>query len=185
LEAFRGKTLVLPDVRVMTEKEVAAIHAFAKNGGRVVIDGAANKALEDVDHAVRLPQDPARVYLSGAEHDYAGARAEKQTEFLEAVGPGDGDDVQVRAGSDVVAHTMRIGGRAYVFLSNFSGIEAGVKLTPTIQTDVRVMVPASLGTTMHVLPFLGTETVVSGERVGERVSFAVPALERGMVVWFR
>jgi hypothetical protein len=38
---------------------------------------------------------------------------------------------------------------------------------------------------MHVLPFLGTETVVNGTRVGERESFAVPALERGMVVWFR
>jgi hypothetical protein len=184
LDAFRGKTLVLPDVRVLGEKELSAIRRFAKDGGRVVIDGAANDGLRDLVQAVRLPDDPAKTYLAGAERDYAGARPLEQKAFLEAVGSGDEDAVQVRAGSDVVANAMRIGGKTYVFFSNFSGIKPGVELTPTIQTDVRVTVPASMGTTMHVLPFLGTEAVVNGAPVGGRVSFALPALERGLVVWF-
>jgi len=185
LEAFAGKTLVLPDVRVLDEQEIAAIHRFAGEGGRVVIDGASNSGLSDLDHAVRLPDDPARAYLAGAEHDYANARPEEQTAFLNAVGVGADDAIQVKAGSDVVVHAMRIDGKIYLFFSNFSGIKPGVELTPVKQTDVSVTVPGSMGTSMHVLPFLGTETVVNGTRVGGRVSFAVPALERGTVVWFR
>jgi hypothetical protein len=185
LNAFRGKTLVLPDVRVLGEQEIAAIHRFAKEGGRVVIDGASNGGLSDLDHALRLPDDPARAYLADAARDYATAQPQGQIAFLKGVGPGDEDAVQLNAGRDVVAHAMRIDGKTYLFFSNFSGIKAGVELTPAIQTNVSVTVPVRLGATMHVLPFLGTETVVNGTRVGERESFAVPALERGMVVWFR
>jgi hypothetical protein len=185
LEAFRGKTLVLPDVRVLNAKEVAAIHRFARDGGRVVIDGASDGDLSDLDHAVRLPDDPARTYLAGAEKDYANAQPHDQMRFLKAVGADDDVEVQIHAGRDVVAHAMRIEGKAYLFFSNFSGIKPGVELTPTVQTDVTVTVPASRGDTMHVLPFLGRETAVQGARVGETVVFAVPALERGMVVWFR
>jgi hypothetical protein len=185
LDVFRGKTLVLPDVRVLGEQEIAAIHRFAEEGGRVVIDGASNGGLSGLDHALRLPDDPARAYLADAARDYASARMQGQMAFLKAVGPGDEDAVQLNAGREVVAHAMRIDGKTYLFFSNFSGIKAGVELTPTIQTNVSVTVPARLGATMHVLPFLGTEIVVNGTRVGERESFAVPALERGMVVWFR
>jgi hypothetical protein len=185
LEAFRGKTLVLPDVRLLSEQEIAAIHRFAKDGGRVVIDGASNSELDDLADAVRFPGDPARTYLEGAERDYANARPQEQLAFLKAVGPEDRDSVQVHAGNDVVVHGMRIDGKTYLFFANFSGIKPGVELTPTIQRNVSVTVPASLGATMHVLPFLGTERVVNGTRASGHVSFAVPALERGMVVWFR
>ena len=34
LDVFRGKTLVLPDVRVLDAQEIAAIHRFAGKGGR-------------------------------------------------------------------------------------------------------------------------------------------------------
>jgi hypothetical protein len=185
LEGFRGKTLVLPDVRLLSEQEIASIHRFAGQGGGVVIDGASNGALSDLSHAVRLADDPARVYLADAERDYASARPSEKVRFLEAIGPSDDDAVQVHAGSDVVAQAMQIDGKTYLFFSNFSGIKPGVELAPTIQTNVSVMVPASVGTTMHVLPFLGTETVVNGTSVGGRMSFALPGLERGMVVWFR
>jgi len=184
LEAFRGKTLVLPNVRVLDEREIINIRRLAAEGVRVVIDGVSDAALTDLDHAVRLPEDPARTYLDGAEHDELGDRLRERMAFLAAVGPGDGDAVQIQAGSYVVAHAMRINGKTYLFCSNFSGIKAGVELTPTVQTDVGVTVSASVGTTMHVLPFLGTETVMNGTRAGGRTSFTLPALERGMVVWF-
>ena len=185
LNAFRGKTLVLPDVRVLDEKEIATIHRFAARGGRVVIDGASNSGLGDLDGAVRLQDDPARAYLANAERDLASARPDEQTTFLQAVGSAGDTAVQVHAAKDVVAHAMQIRGKIYLFVSSFTGIKPGVELTPTTQTDVSVTVPISLGSTMHVLPFLGTETVVHGTRAGERESFAVPALDRGMVAWFR
>jgi hypothetical protein len=80
---------------------------------------------------------------------------------------------------------MKIDGKMFLFFSNFSGIRAGEQLTPATQMDVRVVVSSSNGTTMHVLPFLGAETTVKGTRTGERVSFDLPALQRGTVIWFR
>jgi hypothetical protein len=184
LEAFRGKTLVLPNVRVLDQQEVTTIHQFAAVGGRVVIDGASNPVLSDIEHAVRLPEDPAKTYLTAAERDDVDAGQREQMAFLKAMGPGDDDAVQIHAGTNVLAHAMRINRKTYLFFSNFSGIKAGIELTPTVQTGVRVTVSASLETRMHVLPFLGTETVVNGTRAGARVSFTLPALERGMIVWF-
>ena len=87
---------------------------------------------------------------------------EEQTAFLNALGPGDDDAMQVKAGRDVVAHAMKIDGKTYLFFANFSGIKPGVKLTPTIQENVTVTLPDSAGTSMHVLPFLGTGD--SGQR---------------------
>ncbi len=185
IEAFSGKTLVLPNVRVLDAHEIATIHHFAVNGGRVVINGESNSGLSDLVRATRLPDDPAQKYLEGAEHDYANARPEAQTAFLNAVGTGVDDAIQVKAGSDVVAHAMRIDGKTYLFFANFSGIKPGVELTPMTQENVTVTLPDSLGTSMHVLPFLGVETMVKGTRTSERVSFVVPAMERGTVVWFR
>jgi hypothetical protein len=37
---------------------------------------------------------------------------------------------------------------------------------------------------MHVLPFLGTESVVAGRIQGRKAQFALPTLERGAAVWF-
>lgn len=37
---------------------------------------------------------------------------------------------------------------------------------------------------MHVLPFLGKESVVKGSSAGTKIQFEVPPLERGTVVWF-
>ena len=80
---------------------------------------------------------------------------------------------------------MKIDGKTYLFFANFSGITPGVNLTPTTQENVTVTLPDSAGTSMHVLPFLGVETVVKGTRTGERVSFVVPPMGRGTIVWFR
>lgn len=184
LGAFHGKTLVLPDVRLLDAQEIAAIHDFADHGGRVLIDGTSTSELKDLRDAVRLPGDPASHYLAAAEHEDQSPDAESQTAFLNALGSGADDQIQVRAGRKVVVHSMQIKGKSYLFIANFTGIKPGVELTPQIQRDVLVTVPASLGRTMHVLPFLGTEAVVTGTESGGRVSFAVPALERGMVVWF-
>jgi len=37
---------------------------------------------------------------------------------------------------------------------------------------------------MHVLPFLGKESVVSGTQVDASIRFQLPTLDRGTVIWF-
>jgi hypothetical protein len=55
---------------------------------------------------------------------------------------------------------------------------------PTSQSGIRAMVPAGWGTRMHVLPFLGTESLVTGKFSGTKTLFRLPPVERGAVVWF-
>ncbi|MBW4028881.1 MAG: hypothetical protein HIU93_16060 [Acidobacteria bacterium] len=185
LEAFTGKTLVLPNVQVLDAQEITLIHRFAANGGHLVIDGDSNSGLTDLTHATRLPDDPAQKYLKKAENNYADAKPDEQTDFLNALGPANDDAIQVKAGSDVVAHAMRIDGKTYLFFANFTGIKPGVELTPATQKLVTVIMPTTSGTIMHVLPFLGTPTVVKGTRVKGGVSYVLPPMTRGAVVWFQ
>ena len=185
LKAFNGKTLVLPSVQVLDTPEVAEIHRFARDGGRIVIDGESNSMLSDLTNVVRLPEDPAQKYLQAAGHNFVNALLEQQTAFLNAVGTSDDDAIQVKAGSDVVAHAMKLEGKTYIFFANFSGIKPGIELTPTTQMNVTVTIYGASEVSMHVLPFLGAETVVGGKRVDQRISFIVPAMSRGAVVWFQ
>ena len=78
-----------------------------------------------------------------------------------------------------------IEGSTYLFLANFAGIKAGETVTPTPQLDVRIDVPSHLGTSMHLLPYLGVESVLRGQRSGDGVTFVIPQIERGAVVWFK
>ena len=76
--------------------------------------------------------------------------------------------------------------RHYIFFANFTGLQAGKVATPAPQSGIRITVPERLGTRMHVLPFLGKESVVSGDIGWTRydpVSTAA-SLQRGTVVWF-
>jgi hypothetical protein len=37
---------------------------------------------------------------------------------------------------------------------------------------------------MHVLPFMGSESVVKGTSADAQLQFRLPPLERGTIVWF-
>jgi hypothetical protein len=77
-----------------------------------------------------------------------------------------------------------INGTTYIFFANFTGLQAGKVATPTSQSGISIAATDRLGTRMHVLPFLGTESVVKGSSAGSKIQFEVPLLQRGTVVWF-
>jgi hypothetical protein len=182
-QSFRGGTLVLPEVRILDEGEISAIKAFAATGGRLVILGDSNPALIELTHAVRLSDDPARKYLAKAQTDMSATSPADSSELLSAVG--ESGPVHLEGSKTLVAHAATIGGVPYVFIANFDGLKAGELLTPHTQTNVHIEVPASFGQSMHLLPFLGNETVLRGQLKGGQISFTVPTIERGAVVWFK
>jgi hypothetical protein len=93
--------------------------------------------------------------------------------------------MRVDGSKNLVAHAAYIDRVPYLFFANFDGLKPGEVLTPAVQQDVKIEVPSSFGTSMHLLPFLGIETVAVGSRVGEKTAFVIPRIERGAVVWFR
>jgi hypothetical protein len=77
-----------------------------------------------------------------------------------------------------------IDGTYSIFFANFTGLEGGEVATPTPQHGITITVPERLGARMHVLPFLGKESVVSGHQVDANMRFQLPTLDRGTVIWF-
>ena len=186
LAAFHGTTLVLPSVRVLGQREVGEIRSFAAAGGRVLLTGESDSKLSDLQGATRLPDDPARQYLAQAEKDFSSANPDTEAAFLGAIDTSSkANNIHLSASQDVVVHASTIEGSTYLFLANFAGIKAGETVTPTPQLDVRIDVPSHLGTSMHLLPYLGVESVLRGQRSGDRVTFVIPQIERGAVVWFK
>ena len=185
LKDFHGSTLVLPNVRVLSDAETQSLAQFASHDGRLVIAGQSDDKLKPEGNVVRLEDDPARQYLSAAAKDFSGTVPDSSSPLLKAINQEEKDGIQVGGSKDLVAHAARIHAKPYLFLANFAGVKAGEQLTPTVQKDVRVEVPASFGESMHVLPFLGAETVVAGQPSGDRRSYVIPQIERGTIVWFQ
>jgi hypothetical protein len=183
LSSFRGRTLVLPDVHVLSEEESTALHRFAEQRGRLVLTGTPDEKLEDIKGAIRLPDSPERNYLEAASSHFDSERpADVSAALQHAID--DGFEIKIDAPRGVVAHAAHIGAKTYIFVANFTGLQAGANATPSPQPDVSVTLPARLGARMHVLPFLGTESVVAGRVQGGKARFSLPTLERGAVVWF-
>lgn len=182
LEKFDGKVLVLPDVRVLNNDEVATIRSLAARGVHVVLTGKADDRLNSLTTAARFPDRPELKYLDQAQKDFYGSDPASEPDLLHAIASG--SDVTVKAPANVVVHEARIGGRTYLFFANFSGLQAGQNETPVVQRGIRIEVSARQGRRLLLLPFLGTTTEVKGKVSGTTVEFDLPALERGAIAWF-
>ena len=182
LEAFAGSTLILPDVRVLSEQESSAAHNFQRRGGKLILTGMPDAKLSDIAGAVRFPNSPGRNYLEKASASFESVQPSDEADLLHAI---EGHpDLRISAPRDVVAHAATIQDVKYIFFANFAGLKAGEIATPTPQSDIRITVPAQWGTRMHVLPFLGEETSVTGSKSDGNMQFLLPPVQRGSVVWF-
>lgn len=186
LPNFQGATLVLPGVRVLNGPELAGVKGFAEKGGHIVVTGAADSKLAGLTGVAKLSGDPAATYLEQAQKDYESSDPKAGSDLLKAVDmPRSSNQLQVGGSKNLVAHAATLDGVPYIFLANFEGIRPGEALTPTPQLNVKVDVPAGYGTSMHVLPFLGTESILKGQSTASGTSFVIPSIERGLVVWFK
>ena len=182
LADFHQQVLILPDVRVLSDAESTAIHNFAGQGGRVVLTGHADPKLSDLSSAQRFPDAPERAYLHAAAADFGAPDTSAATDFLNSLHLSAGK-VTVTASRNVVVHVAASGPRTYIFLANFDGLKPGEIATPRTQHDVQISVEAPEGTQLHVLPFLGKESLISGKPTAGKLNFKLPALERGAVAW--
>ena len=143
--------------------------------------GQADAKLGDLSKAVRYPDAPERAYLKAAEADFNSPDSPWATEFLRDLHLS--GKVEVTASRNLVAHVATIGTRKYIFLANFDGLKAGEVATPRTQHDVQITLEAPAGTQLHILPFLGVESVISGKQKGSQMRFMLPSVERGAVAW--
>jgi hypothetical protein len=180
LADFSGKTLVLPDVRLLGDGEKSSLQAFAAQGKRLVITGTDATGIAKSQNVVRFSDCPGRAYNAAMEKDFEHASPSSQQAFLDSLQGGNG--VQIKAGPLVATSIARApDGRVQLFFANFTGLKASSNPVQTPQTGVEVSVTSKGDGAGVFLPFLGEAQAVKGVRHGDTVTYALPAITKGAV----
>ncbi len=182
LAQFKGKTLVLPDVRILNSDEHSLLKAFTDRGGTIVATGAATALKQFGDKVTRIPNCPGKVYVAALQAAFDQASPEQQSEFLQALRYQPA--VTVEAHPAVATSIANVNGAPHIYFANFKGIEGGKKVTPIPELNVQVRVKGrGSNTVLHLLPFMGQETTIAGTQRGDEVVYTLPRIELGAVAW--
>ncbi len=184
LAEFRGRTLVLPDVRVLGESEKSWLKEFAAQGKRLIITGTDASGIESgAQGVVRFPACPGKAYNAELEKDFEHASPDSQQEFLNSLQGGDA--VRIKAGPHVATSVARTSdGHLNAFFANFAGLVGGANPKQTPQAGVEVSVKSNSEGKGFFLPFMGEVQTVKGSRSGDQVMFTLPEITRGAVFWY-
>ncbi|HEV2401183.1 MAG TPA: hypothetical protein VGS27_29890 [Candidatus Sulfotelmatobacter sp.] len=183
LDNFAGKTLVLPDVRVLNESEQKWLKDYAAAGKRVVVTGTDVTELGNSPNIVRMRECPGKAYETALEKDFEHSSPDSEQEFFASLHGGDA--VTVRASAQIATSISRTpDGHVNVFFANFAGLKAKVNPVQTPQSGVSVTVNAK-DDKGSFLPFMGQEQAVQGVRNGNSVTFTLPTITKGAVFWYQ
>jgi hypothetical protein len=174
---------VLPNVTVLGDGEKHALRAFIAQGGRLVVTGSDATGLSESTKITRLASDPTGAYFAALEKDFEAGSSNPPAEFLNAARVN--AEIEVDAPKAVGANFGLVKGTPHVFLANFGGLVPNKVAIPTPAKGIQVRVPLKMGDTASYLPFLGEAQALKGTRMGDKVEFELPAVERGAVVWFK
>src|SRR5271168_4696379 len=179
LAEFRGRTLILPDVRVMSEVEKALVRKYVGGGNRLVITGEDATQVGGAAGVVRFGKCPGKDYYAALEKSVAGANPDLEHEFLESLKAE--PVVRVTASQMIATSIAQVQGKTHVFFANFAGLEGGVNPVQTPQSGVVVTVSGAAKGNGFFLPFLGEVQPVAGTAGDGGISFKLPAIEKGAV----
>lgn len=182
LTRFHGKTLVLPDVRVLSDEEKTSLKILANAGTRLVITGTDATQLADSKDVVRFGEDPGWAYNAMLEKDFEKASPDSEEKFLASLEGG--TTVSVQAGAHIATSISKSSdGHTNVFFANFAGLRGGSNPIQTPQTNVKVSLPSSGGKGFF-LPFLGEAQELKGVRHEGSTTFSLPPIEKGAAFWY-
>jgi hypothetical protein len=181
LAEFQGRTLILPDVRVISEGEKTWFHNYVNGGKTLVITGEDVIQLEPAANVIHFKQCPGKHYYLALQKDLAQADPEQEHEFLEGLRYE--TPVRVVASPMLATSIAQVDGHPHVFVVNFAGLQGGVNPVQKPQTAVRVTVSSSYGHGFF-LPFLGDVQPLDGIAGEGKIIYTLPAIEKGAVFWY-
>jgi hypothetical protein len=182
LPAFQGQTLVLPDVRVLSDDEKTSLQQFVAQNKKLVITGTDATGFSASKNITLVADSIGKAYDAAMEKDFESASPDSQQEFLSSLAGGGA--VQIKAGPHVATSVARTtDGHVNVFFANFTGLVGGVNPIATPQTGVEVTVKSAT-TKAYFLPFMGEAQPVTGTKTADSTTFKLPAITRGAVFWY-
>lgn len=181
LAAYRGETLVLPDVTTLSPDEKKLLSEYSARGGKLVIAGTNATGMNASEKLLLLPDDPAGAYFAAFQKDFAAASQVPPNGFLDALRVN--TEIHVDAPSTVAVNFGQVDGTPHIYLANFGGLVPHKVAQPAPAEGIRIRIPATMGDSLRFLGFLGEEREVRGTRHGSETEFTLPAIDRGAVVW--
>jgi hypothetical protein len=179
LASFHGKTLILPDVRILSKDETLALQKYAGSGGKIVATGSMNQELLQLTNVTHLADSPGARYMALAESRFDGCSPDSEKNFLDSLSAG---EIQVKTSPRVAAQIASVEGEMHVFLANFQGLRSKENAVQTPEKHAEISVPGKMQG--HFLPFLGEEAGIAGHFENGRTHFDLPEIDKGAVVWF-
>jgi len=183
LADFHGRTLVLPDVRVLDDAEKSWLKDFVAGDHRLVITGTDAAELGESKNVVRFAASPGKAYNTMLEKDFEHASPDSQQQFFDSLQGGDA--VRIQASPHIATSIARTpDGHINCFFANFAGLRGGSNPIQTPQSGVTVKVVAKTEVEGHFLPFLGQVQAIKGTRDGDSVEYTLPPIQKGAVFWY-
>jgi len=182
LNDFRGHSLVLPDVRLMSDRERNWFEHYADQGQQLIITGNDPLAFGARSNIVRFPACPGKAYIASLQNDFGAATPRLQQAFLDVLLPA--RSIDVSASPHVATFVADVQGAPHVFLANFDGLVGGRNPVQTPQSDIKVSLPAVPGASGKFLPFLGDVQQLTATLQDGRVIFTLPPVAKGGVFWY-
>jgi len=179
LGSFRGKTLILPDVRILSKDETVALQKYAGNGGKIVATGSLSEELLGQTNVTHLADSPGARYMALAESHFEDCSPNSEKNFLDGLGEG---EIRVKSSPMVAAQIASVDGKAHVFFANFQGLRSKENAVQAPEKHAEVTVPGKVQG--HFLPFLGDEAKIAGRFENGSTHFDLPEIAKGAVVWF-
>jgi hypothetical protein len=160
------------------------------------IRNAAQKSKSDAGPSyIYLPACPGRAYWQALDKEFnqANARGDTKGQTFQTLRHDFDKDVieplhlnpavEVVASPFVIGQTARVDGKIHVFLANFKGLEAKKKDRQIPERNVEISFPASAGSKVFVLQFMGQVRELTVERRAGRVRAVIPEIDKGAVAW--
>lgn len=183
LAAFEGNTLVIPNVRILSDDEKGLLGKYATSGRTLVIMGEDATHLDDRPNVIRLKNDIGAEYFAKLQKNFDSATPDDEPQFLNSLKAA--QKVQVMAGTSVATSIAKVDGTPHIYFANFTGLRGGVNPVQTPQTGVTVKVEDANEIHGFFLPFLGEISPLSGVVHGGDVTFTLPAIQKGAVFWWQ
>jgi len=181
LTDFQGETLILPNVRVLSDSERRWVEEYVRNGRTLIVTGADATQLGEGKNIVRFPRCPGKAYMNALETDFEHAAPDSQESLLKAL---KSSNLEITASSQVATTVAGVDGQLHIFFANFGGLRGGVNPVQNPETGVRVTLPAESKGEGFFLPFLGEIQELDGMHANGSVSYALPPIYKGAVFWY-
>jgi hypothetical protein len=182
LADFKGSTLILPDVRMLSATETTWLQKYVDDKKRLVITGADVTHLGDRANVIRLGKCPGKDYVAALQKDFDATSPDRASQFVESLQSRDA--VRVLASPMMATSIASVDGNPHVFFANFAGLRGGVNPVQTPQIGVQVTVSGANAGRGFFLPFLGEVQPLTGTAGAAGIRYTLPPIEKGAVFWY-